>query len=200
MGTIFTEWLDDWPGIASNRAMAELKAEYSGIDLFLWLITLWLFYGRSNHSVCFPIGSHPLHLYLKLRILLSGPLNTFKSFHLMFSEDSEFFTISIWICFSPSLICGLLPKHVQQLMFWLVYLQLKHKWWLLCCGCSGSTGGHKPDLHLQWEGHCFPSPLLPNQIFEGCMTSSFQRRQRQKVLKYLSLLPVCCYKLACVTH
>lgn len=34
-------------------------------------------------------------------------------------------------------------------------------------GCSGSSGGRKPDLRLQWEGCFFPNPLLPNQMFEG---------------------------------
>lgn len=37
-------------------------------------------------------------------------------------------------------------------------------------GCSYSSGSHKPDPCLQWEECCFPSPLLPNQTFEGSVT------------------------------
>lgn len=41
--------------------------------------------------------------------------------------------------------------------------------------------------------------LLPNTMFEGCVVSSYQE-DRGKKIKYLSLLLVCCYQPACVSH
>ena len=43
-----------------------------------------------------------------------------------------------------------------------------------------TSGGHKPDLCLQWDRCCFPNALLPNQTFESCVRSHYQRRSRQK--------------------
>jgi len=80
--------------------------------------------------------------------------------------------------------------------FWDCCSSLSRSFWLASCplsvlttphvwthGCSGSSGQHTPDIRPQSDGCCFPSPLLLKQLFEGCMTSSYQRRPRQKVVE-----------------
>lgn len=59
-----------------------------------------------------------------------------------------------------------------------------------------SSGGCKPDIHLQWEGHYSLSPHLPAHPLKGCIKSSCQWKLRQKSWWApqhfpLPLLPAC---------
>lgn len=189
MGTRFTiGWLT-WYYLQQRHGRI-IESRIFWYWFFLMAYYPMTFYGRSNHSVCFPIGSHHLYLYLRLRILLSVPLNTFKTFHLLFSEDSEFFTISFWINFYPSVICGLHAKHSQQLMLRLIYLQLKHDYCVVDVQVT-QVVTNLVFTYSEWDTVCPTYHIQKNiknkfyvwnffeanfiiqiQRFEGCMMSS----------------------------
>lgn len=60
-------------------------------------------------------------------------------------------------------------------------------------GCSGSSGGRKPDLHLHWEELCSPRlSHLPTHLLKMCKEQLPTKTEAKEGAGYLSLFLVHC--------